>query len=111
MIATSGLLWELAATGATLYLPPMPPFSLTRSIAICAPIEEATDPPAARPGQVVDQADAHRFGLRLGACPIEAKCSGGTAEVFSSDLREVGIVSSPEPSFFRLAVVFLGQVF
>ena len=47
LIATSGLLWESAATAATLYLPPTPPFSLTRSMAICAPIEEATDPPAA----------------------------------------------------------------
>ena len=47
LIATSGLLWESALTGAILYLPAMPPFSLTRSIAICVPIEEATEPPAA----------------------------------------------------------------
>ena len=47
LIATSGLLWESAATGTTLYLPPTPPFSLTRSIAICVPTEEATEPPAA----------------------------------------------------------------
>ena len=31
-----------------------------------------------RPGQVVDQADAHRLGLRLRACPIEAECGGGS---------------------------------
>jgi hypothetical protein len=28
--------------------------------------------------QVVDQADTHRFGLRLGARPIEAECSSGS---------------------------------
>ena len=31
-----------------------------------------------RAGQVVDHADAHRFGLRLRARPIEAECSGGS---------------------------------
>ena len=36
-----------AATGTILVLPPMPPFSLTRSMAICAPTDEATEPPAA----------------------------------------------------------------
>jgi hypothetical protein len=31
-----------------------------------------------RPGQVVDQADAHRLGLGLRAGPIEAECGGGS---------------------------------
>ena len=31
-----------------------------------------------RAGQVVDQADAHCFGLCLRACPIEAECGGGS---------------------------------
>ncbi len=47
LMATSGLLWESALTGSTLYLPSTPPFSLVRSMAICAPIEEATEPAAA----------------------------------------------------------------
>ena len=47
LMATSALLWESAATGITLYLPPTPPFSLTRSIAIWVPTDEASEPPAA----------------------------------------------------------------
>ena len=49
LIATSGLLWESAVTGAILYLPPMPPFSLTRSIAICAPIAPYAEARATAP--------------------------------------------------------------
>ncbi|MHC2245423.1 hypothetical protein ACVJH7_004730 [Bradyrhizobium elkanii] len=83
LIATSGLLWESTLTGAILYLPPTPPFSLTRSIAIWVPIEEATEPPAAngpgeRAGQVVDHTDPDRLGLRLCPCPIQAESSGGS---------------------------------
>ena len=31
-----------------------------------------------RTGQIVDHADAHRFGLRLRACPIEVEYGGGS---------------------------------
>ena len=47
LIAASALLCESALTGTTLYLPPTPPFSLTRSIAMSVPTEDATEPPAA----------------------------------------------------------------
>jgi hypothetical protein len=47
LIAASTLLCESALIDSTLYLPATPPFSLTRSIAICAPCAQATEPAAA----------------------------------------------------------------
>src|SRR6186713_3158897 len=95
LIATSGLLWESAAIGATLYLPPMPPFSLTRSMAICAPIEEATDPPAAN-GPVKSYISPIRTVSAWACARVQSRlnAAAAAAEVFSSVLREVGIVSS-----------------
>src|SRR6266516_1959156 len=59
LMATSALLCESAFTGSTLYLPSTPPCSLARSMAICAPIAQGSDPA----GEVIEHADPDGFFL------------------------------------------------
>src|SRR5258706_12361888 len=104
-IATLVLLWEAAATGTILYLPPTPPFSLTRWIAICAPTEEATEPPAAN-GPVRSYITPMRTISAAARARVQSRLSTAAAAAvfFSSALREVGIAFLPETvsSFLRL---------
>src|SRR5262249_52078853 len=96
LIATSALLCESALTGATLYLPPTPPRSLHRSIAICVPTAHATEPPAAN-GPEWSKITPIRT---VSACALAYRQSrlsaaAAAAEFFRSVLREVVITFLP----------------
>src|SRR5260370_23913227 len=108
LIATSGLLWESAAIETILYLPPTPPFSLTRSIAICAPTEEATEPPAAN-GPVRSYITPMRTISAAARARVQSRLSTAAAAAgfFSSALREVGIAFLPETYRRFCAFLFL----
>src|SRR5262249_39969909 len=96
LMATSGLLWESTLTGATLYLPATPPFSLTRSMAICAPTEEATDPPAAN-GPVRSYITPMRTVSASACARLQSSDNAAAAAAvpFSRVLRDVGITFLP----------------
>ena len=49
-----------------------------------------------RPGQIIDDADAHRLRLCAGVAPVEADAAAAAAEFFSSDRREIFIAFLPD---------------
>src|SRR5215475_8661881 len=95
-MAASALLCESAVTGATLYLPPTPPFSLTRSIAICVPTEEATEPPAAN-GPVRSYITPTRTVSACACARVQSSeaTAAAAAVPFNRVRRDVGIGAPP----------------
>src|SRR5216684_110735 len=94
-MATSALLCESALIGWILFLPATPPRSLTRSIAIWAPIDDAIDPAAANGPE-----RSYRTPIRMGGSsalanrPPTLSAATVRAECLRSDLRDVSMVTS-----------------
>src|SRR5215469_11823884 len=113
LMATSGLLWQSTLTGATLYLPATPPFSLTRSIAIWVPTEQATEPPAAN-GPVRSYITPMRTVSASARARLQSSDNAAAvaAVPFSRVLRDVGMTFLPYGAAIDgTAFIYLRQVF
>src|ERR1700730_15736907 len=105
-MAASALLCESALIGSTLYLPATPPRSLTRSMAIWAPTEQAIEPPAANGPDRSETTPIRMVSAwALAKRPERLIAATVAADFLSSDRRDV--VMAFLPDFTVSAGVFL----